>query len=74
MLDKQTVPLFDEMISYYDDAGELWTELDKYLKDNFDMKGCICFPYGNKYGCFRRRYENTFRLTVIMLDNEVYTF
>lgn len=50
MLNKQTVPSFDEMISYCDDAGELWTELDKYLKDKLDMKGCIRFPYGNKYG------------------------
>lgn len=50
MLDKKTVPSFDEMISYCDDAGELWTELDKYLKDKLNMKACIRFPYGNKYG------------------------
>ncbi len=50
MLDKQTTPLFDEMISYCGEAGKLWWELDGYLKDKFEMKGCIRFPYGNKYG------------------------
>jgi hypothetical protein len=50
MLDKQMVPLFDEMISYCGEAGKLWTGLDSYLKDKFEMKGCIRFPYGNKYG------------------------
>lgn len=50
MLDKQTVPLFDEMISYCGEAGKLWSELDIYLKDKLEMKGCIRFPYGNKYG------------------------
>lgn len=50
MLDKQTVPSFDDMISYCEDAGELWVELDQYLKDKFNMEGCIRFPYGNKYG------------------------
>jgi hypothetical protein len=50
MLNKQTVPSFDEMISYCGDAGELWTEVDKFLNDKLEMKGCIRFPYGNKYG------------------------
>ncbi|QAA32634.1 hypothetical protein C1I91_13860 [Clostridium manihotivorum] len=50
MLDKKTEPLFDEMISYCGDAGKLWLELDGYLKDELKMKGCIRFPYGNKYG------------------------
>lgn len=50
MLDKQTEPLFNEMISYCGEAGKLWLELDAYLKDNLGMKGCIRFPYGKKYG------------------------
>jgi hypothetical protein len=50
MLDKQTTPLFDEMISYCGEAGKLWSELDGYLKDKLEMKGFIRFPYGNKYG------------------------
>ena len=50
MLNKQNVPLFDEMISYCGEAGKLWSELDIYLKDKLEMKGCIRFPYGNKYG------------------------
>lgn len=50
MLDKQAVPSFDEMISYCGDAGKLWAEVDRYLNDKFEMKGCIRFPYGNKYG------------------------
>lgn len=50
MLDKQTAPLFDEMISYCGEAGQLWLRLDGYLKDKFRIKDCIRFPYGNKYG------------------------
>lgn len=50
MLDKQIVPSFDEMISYCGDAGELWREMDRYLNDKLEMKGCIRFPYGKKYG------------------------
>lgn len=50
MLDKQTEPSFDEMISYCGEVGKLWIELDGYLKDKLQMKGCIRFPYGNKYG------------------------
>lgn len=59
MLDKQTVPSFDEMISYCGDVGELWLKVDKYLKDELDMKGCIRFPYGNKYGwSIKYSYKN----------------
>lgn len=50
MLDKQVVPSFDEMISYCGEVGVLWVKLDEYLKDKLGMKGCIRFPYGNKYG------------------------
>jgi hypothetical protein len=50
MLDKQTKPLFDEMISYCGEAGKLWLELNEYLKDKLELKDCIRFPYGNKYG------------------------
>lgn len=50
MLDKQKEPSFDEMISYCGEVGKLWLELDGYLKDKLQMKGCIRFPYGNKYG------------------------
>lgn len=50
MLDKQTEPSFDEMISYCGESGKLWSGLDGYLKDKLEMKGCIRFPYGNKYG------------------------
>lgn len=50
MLDKKTVPSFDEMISYCGDPSELWIKVDKYLKDELGMEGCIRFPYGNKYG------------------------
>ncbi|GKX68022.1 DUF3788 domain-containing protein [Inconstantimicrobium mannanitabidum] len=50
MLDKQVVPSFDEMISYCGENGELWVELDEYLRNKLGMKGCIRFPYGNKYG------------------------
>lgn len=50
MLDKQVTPSFDEMISYCGEAGGMWLELDGFLKDKFDMKSCIRFPYGNKYG------------------------
>lgn len=50
MLDKQSVPSFDEMISYCGDNGELWAELDEYLRNKLGMKSCIRFPYGNKYG------------------------
>lgn len=34
MLDKQTVPSFDEMIFYCGEAGKLWVDVDKYLHDN----------------------------------------
>lgn len=50
MLDKQTTPLFEEMISYCGETGKLWVELDEYLKAKPKMKSCIRFPYGNKYG------------------------
>ncbi len=50
MLDKQKVPLFEEMISYCGEVGKSWLELDVYLKDKLGMKSCIRFPYGNKYG------------------------
>lgn len=50
MLNKQTVPSFDEMISYCGDSGELWMEMDRYLNDKIKMQSSIRFPYGNKYG------------------------
>ncbi|WMC93442.1 DUF3788 family protein [Kineothrix sp. MB12-C1] len=50
MLDKQTMPSFDEMISFCGDVGALWIEMDSYLNDKFGIKGNIRFPYGNKYG------------------------
>lgn len=50
MLDKQVVPSFDEMISYCGENGGVWAELDEYLRNKLGMKGCIRFPYGNKYG------------------------
>lgn len=59
MLNKQEVPLFHEMISYCGDVGELWIEVDEYLKDNLEIKGCIRFPYGNKYGwSMKYSYKN----------------
>lgn len=59
MLNKQQVPSFNEMISYCEDAGELWMNMDKYLKDTHEMKGCIRFPYGNKYGwSMKYSYKN----------------
>ena len=50
MLDKQTVPTFEELISYCGEPGVLWVELDQYLKDELHAAGSIRFPYGNKYG------------------------
>ena len=50
MLDKQVTPSFDEMKSYCGETGDMWSEVDGYLTDKFDMKSCIRFPYGNKYG------------------------
>lgn len=50
MLDKQVVPSFPEMISYCGEAGQLWMDVDEYLKKKYDIKSCIRFPYGNKYG------------------------
>ena len=57
MLDKQTVPSFYEMIFYCGEAGKLWVDVDKYLRDNLKMTGVIRFPYGNKYG-WSMKYSN----------------
>ena len=50
MLDKQKEPLFDEMISYCGNTGQLWLKLDEYLSCELKMKSLIRFPYGKKYG------------------------
>ena len=83
MLDKNTVPLFDEMISYCGDAGKLWSEVDRYLNDKLGMKGRIRFPYGNKYGwSVKYSYKNkhicdifaensAFMVLIRILDDEI---
>ena len=59
MLDKQISPSFTDMISYCGDAGGLWMVVDEYLKDTYELKGCIRFPYGNKYGwSMKYSYKN----------------
>lgn len=59
MLNKQEVPSFQDMISYCGDVGELWTEIDEYLKKKYEIKGSIRFPYGNKYGwSMKYSYKN----------------
>lgn len=59
MLNKQEVPSFQNMISYCGDVGELWTEIDEYLKKKYEIKGSIRFPYGNKYGwSMKYSYKN----------------
>jgi hypothetical protein len=50
MLDKKTVPSFEDMISYCGETGALWVELDSYFKDELNAEDSIRFPYGNKYG------------------------
>ena len=50
LLDKATIPTFDDLINYSGASSALWLELDEYLKDNFFAKSSIRFPYGNKYG------------------------
>lgn len=50
MLDKLITPSFTDMISYCGEVGELWMAIDEYLKDKYEIEGCIRFPYGNKYG------------------------
>lgn len=59
MLNKEEVPSFYEMTCYCGAAGELWVTVDEYLKDKFKIKGCIRFPYGNKYGwSMKYSYKN----------------
>lgn len=50
MLDKQTVPSFDDLIRYSADCGELWPALDKHLQEEYSAQKLIRFPYGNSYG------------------------
>ncbi len=57
MLDKKTVPSYDEIISYCGEAGGLLIELDRYLVEKLSLQSCIRFPYGNKYG-WSMKYSN----------------
>ena len=50
MLNKQEIPLFDDLIRYSGQSAELWLSLENYLKDEFNASRQIRFPYGNKYG------------------------
>ena len=69
MLDKQTVPSFDDMVSYCGDVGELWKEMDQYLCDKLNMKGCIRFPYGNKYGWSMKYSYNNKHICDVFAEN-----
>lgn len=60
MINKQISPSFTDMISYCGDVGGLWMAVDVYLKDKYEIKGCIRFPYGNKYGwSMKYSYKNS---------------
>lgn len=58
------------MISYCGDVGGLWMTVDEYLKDKYEIKGCIRFPYGNKYG-WSMKYSCKTVLYAISLQRKV---
>lgn len=72
MLDKQTVPSYEEMISYCGEAGEIWGELDKYLEEKLALQSCIRFPYGNKYGWSMKYSDKSKHICDIFAENSAF--
>lgn len=50
MLNKQVVPTVEEMTAYCGENAELFTQLNKWLSNEFFTEQKIVFPYGNRYG------------------------
>lgn len=50
MLDKNTVPTFEDLLEYSGNSKDLWQKLDKHLNENYVLTKQIRFPYGNNYG------------------------
>ena len=50
MLNKQEVPIFDDLIKHSGDCGDLWLALDKRMEEKYSASKLIRFPYGKEYG------------------------
>ena len=50
MLNRQEVPIFDDLIKYSGQCGDLWLELDKRIEEKYNASKLIRFPYGKEYG------------------------
>ncbi|MDE7055149.1 MAG: DUF3788 domain-containing protein [Oscillospiraceae bacterium] len=73
LLDKQTVPLMEDLALYCGGAGEMFLRLNRWLAETWDTAQEIRFPYGNQYGwCVSHRKKKKL-ICDIFAENGAFT-
>ena len=75
MLNKQVVPTVEEMTAYCGENAELFTQLNKWLSNEFFTEQKIVFPYGNRYGWgIAHRKKQKLLCNIFAEDNRISGF
>lgn len=83
MLDKNTMPSFEDMAKYVEGMELLFRSINDWINENYNTTNTIAFPYGNNYGwCVKHQLKKKLICNVfpekdsftvmIRLDNKQY--
>jgi len=73
LLDRETVPSFEELLTYSGETSKIWLKLEDFLYRTYNLVKTIRFPYGKDYGWSLKYSHGDKHICDVFAENNAFT-